>query len=179
MALKAGTRERIRSRALQLLALREHSRAELERKLSRRLRTRSAELPGDGFGGGVSNSPDADAVGIELRRVLDELELRGLLSDRRTADAILQAKSPRYGSRRLEQMLQARELDAQLVVDTLAKARETELERATEVWRRRFGQTPATLQERVRQQRFLFARGFEPAVIERVLKQVAAAAPQD
>ncbi len=106
----------------------------------------------------------------EVQRVLDELEQRGLLSDQRTADALVQAKAARFGSRRLKHMLQAKALDADLVNRTLEKARETELERALEVWRRRFGQPAADLRQRARQQRFLAGRGFETSVIERVMK---------
>lgn len=106
----------------------------------------------------------------EVTLILDDLEQRGWLSDARTADALLLAKAPRYGSRRLRQLLQAKSLDASLVSDTLARARDTEFERARALWQRRFGQPPADLRERARQQRFLAGRGFDAAVIDRVLK---------
>ena len=172
------SRASIRARALRLQALREHSRAELERKLLHRMRMRDEAATDDELAGRADCNPQASDFEAELRQVLDDLEQQGLLSDLRTADALLHAKAPRYGSRRLEQMLRARALDAQLVLDTLSKAKDTELERATVVWRQRFGQRPATLQERARQQRFLLARGFEPSVIERVMK-LAVAEPLD
>ena len=106
----------------------------------------------------------------EVTQALNDLEAHGLLSDARTADALLLAKSPRYGTRRLRQLLQAKSLDATLVSDTLARAKDTEFERAHSLWQRRFGQPPADLRERARQQRFLAGRGFESNVIERVLK---------
>ena len=159
---------RIKARAIQLLALREHSRAELARKLRARL-PQSAD--------GEAAQADAQPFEADLQAVLDELEQQGLLSDRRTADALLQAKASRYGNRRLRQMLQARSLDAGLVADTLDRARPSELERAQDVWRRRFGHAPVDLKDRARQQRFLAGRGFEPAVIETVLKQ--AGSPDD
>ena len=122
--------------------------------------------------------PDPDAQEQERARrlaevtlILDDLEQRGWLSDVRTADALLLAKAPRYGSRRLRQLLQAKSLDASLVSDTLARARDTEFERARALWQRRFGQPPADLRERdARQQRFLAGRGFDASVIDRVLK---------
>ena len=107
----------------------------------------------------------------EVARVLDELVMHGLLSDTRTADALLLAKAPRYGSRRLKQLLQGKSLDADLISSTLARAHASELDRARSVWQRRFGAPPTDLRERARQQRFLAARGFESAIIERVMKE--------
>ncbi len=111
----------------------------------------------------------------DLAKALDDLEQHGLLSDVRTADALLLAKAPRYGSRRLKQMLQAKSLDAELVSQTLVRARESEFDRARAVWHRRFGAPPTDLRERARQQRFMLARGFEASVIDRVLKDASRA----
>lgn len=114
--------------------------------------------------------PDIEQLQAEIGRVLDELEQHGLLSDARTADALLLAKAARYGSRRLKQMLQAKSLDAALVTSTLARAHDSEFERAQTIWQRRFGVAPGDLRERAKQQRFLAGRGFDSAVIERVIK---------
>jgi regulatory protein len=169
---------RIKARAVQLLALREHSRAELERKLRARMQPAPADDSGDAAAAGELeaglNGPTPAQFDDALRAVLDELEKQGLLSDRRAANAVLQAKSARYGARRLKQLLQARSLGADLVAETLAKAKDSELERALDVWRRRFGKPPVDLKDRARQQRFLAGRGFEPAVIERVMKRSGA-----
>lgn len=193
-----------------MLALREHSRAELERKLLHKLRQRrasEARHEPDGDGGpsdGWSESPSeagsgageaADAVTddddrtrvderlrAEIDKALDELQSQGLLSDQRAADALLLAKAPRYGSRRLKQLMQSRSFDSELVSQTLGRARGSEFDRAWALWQRRFGAPPADLRERARQQRFLAARGFESAVIAQVLKQAGdatAAAPDD
>lgn len=181
----------VKARALRLLALREHSRAELERKLGSRpgasFEGRSRGATGTatdtaiGAETGSATEANAEAAAAEAQRlkaevhsVLDELQQHGLLSDERTADALLLAKAPRYGSRRIKQMLQAKSLDSDLVASTLSKARNSELDRAREVWRRRYGAAPADLRERARQQRFLAGRGFEANVIERVLKEAQA-----
>lgn len=114
--------------------------------------------------------PDVEQLQAEIGRVLDELEQHGLLSDSRTADALLLAKAARYGSRRLKLMLQAKSLDAALVTSTLAQAHDSEFERAQAIWQRRFGVAPGDLRERARQQRFLAGRGFDSAVIEKIIK---------
>jgi len=108
--------------------------------------------------------------------VLDELAAKGLLSELRTAESVLAGAGQRYGLRRLKQTLQTKGLPPTLVSDTLQAARATELERAREVWRRRFGQAPADAAERARQVRFLLGRGFEGETIRRVL---GAGAPED
>ena len=103
--------------------------------------------------------------------MLDELEQQGLLSDARATDAVVHAKAPRLGTRRLRQALQARALPAELIHAALQGTRDTEPARAREVWRRRFGAPPADARERARQMRFLLARGFEAAVAQQVIRE--------
>ncbi len=143
----------VKGRALRCLAQREHSRAELERKLARH----------------VEDTPEASAQ-AQIAAALDELAAKGLLSEQRAAAAVLSGRGQRYGMRRLKQTLQAKGLDAALVASTLQQARGTELERAREVWRRRYGSAPADAAERARQMRFLAGRGFEGEVIRRVVQ---------
>jgi regulatory protein len=143
----------VKGRALRWLAQREHSRAELERKLARH----------------VEDTAEASAQ-AQITAALDELASQGLLSEQRAADAVLSGSGQRYGARRLKQTLQAKGLDAALVASTLAQARATEFERAREVWRRRYGSAPTDASERLRQMRFLAGRGFDGEVIRRVVQ---------
>ena len=108
-----------------------------------------------------------------IAAALDELAAKDLLSEARAAQSVLLGQGQRYGTRRLKQTLQSKGLDAELVSATLQQARATELERAREVWRRRFGAPAADAAERARQMRFLAGRGFEGEVIRRVLKAAA------
>jgi regulatory protein len=91
----------------------------------------------------------------------------------------VQTKAARFGSRRLKQMLQARSLDPDLVTDALQQARSTEFDRALDIWRRRFGTAASDLAERARQQRFLLGRGFDAAIVSRVLKGTSLAHADD
>ena len=143
----------VKGRALRYLAQREHSRAELERKLAR----------------AVQDLPQASAQ-AQISAALDELAAKGLLSEERTAQSVLLSQGRRFGTRRLRQTLQAKGLAPELVANTLQQARGTELERAREVWQRRFGQPPADAAERARQMRFMAGRGFESDVIRRVVQ---------
>ena len=146
----------IKGRALRYLSQREHSRAELERKLSGRVQdTTDAELA---------------TAKAQIAAALDDLAAKGLLSETRTAESVLNSHARRYGVRRLKQTLQLKGLAPELVASTLQRARSTELERAMDLWRRRFGAPAADATERARQMRFLAGRGFEGDVIRRVVR---------
>ena len=143
----------VKGRALRYLSQREHSRVELERKLARH----------------VADTEEFSAQ-AQIQRPLDELAAADLLSETRVAESVLHNQGQRYGVRRLKQTLQMKGLDPALVTATLQAARGTEVERALEVWRRRFG-TPATdAAERARQMRFMAGRGFEGGVIHQVVQ---------
>jgi regulatory protein len=135
----------LRQRAIRLLARREHSRAELKRKLA--------------------------AYGTEedIANVLTQLETEGLLSDARAAGAYVRAHAGRFGATRLRQDLRSRGLDPQLADADLA-ALGDELERARAVWAKKFPLAPADAHEWARQARFLQSRGFATEVVRKLLK---------
>jgi regulatory protein len=143
----------IKAQALRLLARREHSRAELERKLAAK-----------------ADPGDDGQVAAEIARTLDELATRGLLSDARAAEALLASRAARHGSLRLRQTMLARGLAPELVAASMEQSRHTEYERALALWRRRFGTAAVDAAQRARQMRFLAGRGFEADVIRRVLR---------
>lgn len=137
----------LKGRALRLLAQREHSRRELERKLA----------------GHVEEGED-------LAAVLDGLEQRGFISAERVADSVVHRKAARFGVARVAQELRSKGLHDDLVRAATAQLRTTELQRAHAVWRQRFGTLPATPQERLKQMRFLAARGFDRETASQVIK---------
>lgn len=137
----------LKGRALRLLAAREHSRRELERKLAQH----EAE-PG------------------QLKTALDELQARGFIDEQRVVDSLVHRRAGRLGAGRIRQELQAKGLDAERVALAVASLKPSEVERAREVWRKKFGVLPADAAQRARQARFLAARGFGGEVIRRVLR---------
>jgi regulatory protein len=137
----------LKGRALKLLSMREHSRAELERKLK----------------------PHEQEPGT-LNRALDELQARGFIDEQRVADSVLNRRAPKLGAGRIRQELQAKGLDAERVALAVASLKATEAERAREVWRRKFGEPATDAAGRAKQARFLAARGFSGEVIARVLR---------
>ena len=137
----------LKGRALRLLAGREHSRVELERKL----KTHETE-PG------------------ELARALDELDAKGFINEQRVLESVVHRRASRLGAARVKQELQAKGLDPAAVAEAVAALRGTEVERAREVWRRKFGSPPVDATERGKQMRFLLARGFGAEAIRRVVR---------
>lgn len=168
----------LRARALQALALREHSRSELRRKLLRPVRPRpgacSPPAPGGEPGGPTEPGPaiNPHSTSAEVDALLDELQAQGLLNEDRFIESRVHARSARFGNRRIQAELAQHglELDAQ----TAQSLRHSELERARQVWVRRFGaqeaERPPQPADIARQMRFLAARGFSPEVIRRVIK---------
>lgn len=137
----------LKGRALRLLSQREHSRAELERKLARH-----EEEPGT------------------LARALDELAAKDFISEARVVQSVLHQRAPRMGAARVKQELAHKGIAPEAIAEALAGLRDTELQRAGDVWRQRFGALPADAAERARQARFLLARGFSGDVVAKVLK---------
>jgi regulatory protein len=136
------------ARALKLLARREHSRAELARKLA----------------------PHADEP-TEIDSVLDDLEKRGWLSERRVVEQVVHARRSRFGARRIQRELLDKGISADNVAAALPQLKEGELEAARAVWARKFGGRPAGRPaERARHVRFLQGRGFDLDIIMKVIK---------
>lgn len=134
---------------MRLLARREHSRLELERKLAAR-----------GY-------PAA-----EVEAALDRLEAQGLLSEARFTESLVRQRVQQgHGPLRIIADLRRRGIqDPGSAVETAEVDWEA---MAREVYRRRFGgDTPQAPRERARRMRFLQGRGFPPEIIRRVMNDL-------
>jgi len=133
----------LKARALRHLARREHSRAELARKL----------LP--------------HAASQQLLEVLlSELEGRKLLSNHRFAEIRAHILSRKYGAARIRQDLKSKGVPDEIVDSVSA---EGELERARGILARKYKTPATTREERARRARFLQGRGFSGDVISRLV----------
>ncbi len=138
----------LRERALRHLARRDHSRAELARKLA--------------------THGEADEIDALIAR-MGEL---GLQSDSRYAEAFVRGKAARFGAGRLRSELARRGIERDLIEQAIEnECVESELERARQVLRSRFSSAPADPREWARQARFLQTRGFAPELIRKLLKE--------
>ena len=137
----------LKGRALRLLSGREHSRRELERKLAE-----FEETPG------------------ELAKILDELEGKGFISEARVVESVVNRRSAKLGAARIKQELQSKGVGREAVLDAMAALQSTELERARELRRKKFGEVANEPAARGKQMRFLATRGFGGDVIRKVMQ---------
>jgi regulatory protein len=136
----------LKGRVLRLLSGREYSRAELVKKLA----------------------PFETTEG-ELAKALDELQAKDFINEQRVVDSVLHRRSAKLGTARIKQELQSKGLDAGAVLDAVDLLKSTEVERAREVWRKKFNAAPENATERGKQMRFLMSRGFGSGAIRKVI----------
>lgn len=131
------------ARALRHLARREHSRAELARKLA----------------------PHA-ASPAALEQLLDALAAKKQLSDERYAELRAHQLSRKYGAARIRLDLKAKGVGQELIERVCAAG---ELERAASILQRKYRAPASSRAERARRMRFLQQRGFSHDTIRRLL----------
>ena len=138
----------LRARALRLLARREHSRAELQRKLASHVEE-----------------------GVDLEALLDDFTKRGWLSEERFVEQAVRAKSRKFGPLKIAHYLREKGIDEPGMARALAQARAGEAQALEAAWRTRFGAPPADVAAKARQIRFLQGRGFSLGSIMDLLRR--------
>lgn len=132
---------------MRLLARREHTRAELQRKLA------ASAQQGD-----------------DVEGLLDELARRGWLSDARFAEQAIRAKSRRFGPIKLASYLKGKGVAEEAIAEALRDVGAEGDSGLEAVWRSRFRAPAADEREKLRQVRFLQGRGFAADDIFRFLR---------
>jgi regulatory protein len=145
-AVNPPTRGKAKAVKASLLAQREYSRQELSDKLTA-----------------------ADASPEEVEQALAQLAAKGLVDDARVVETLVNRRSSKLGASRLRQELQAKGVSADMVAETMAELKGTELARAQGVWQKKFGQLASSASERNKQARFLASRGFSGDVVRQVV----------
>ena len=147
---KSGLGLSLKGRALRLLASREQSRSELEKKLRPH-----EETPG------------------QLALVLDDLQAKDFISEARVVESVINRRQAKLGASRIRQELFGKGIDKDAVMDAMAGLKATEFERARELWQKKFAsKSDGQALDRAaqtKQMRFLAARGFSGDVIRRVM----------
>ena len=138
----------LRARALKALARREHSRQELRAKLQP-----------------FAEDPD------EIEPLLDDLEKRGWLSEARFAEQTTTVRRRRFGAARILHELREKGVSDTALAAAQSLLKESEVDAARAVWKKKFGSLPTTLEERAKQSRFLASRGFSAEVVHKVLRR--------
>jgi len=137
--------EQLKARALRYLVRREHSRAELARKLT----------------------PFAESQQA-VEQVIDGLLSRKQLSDERFAEERARSLSRKYGPAKIRQDLKARGI-SDAVIEKLPV--ESEVERARAILSRKYRASATTREERAKRARFLQSRGFSYDVIYQLVRE--------
>jgi regulatory protein len=160
----------LKARALRLLSLREYSRKELGTKLHESEKRRVQRDKSCKISGSESDeSILARASDAEIDAVLNDFEGRGWLSDARFAEALVRRRSERFGVRRIQDDFGRAGIDSEKSESLLNALRETEYQRAQELWLRKFGTVANDQKERARQYRFLASKGFSADVVVKVV----------
>jgi regulatory protein len=134
----------LRARALRLLARREHTRQELESKLSPR-----------------AGTPE------ELNGVLAVLKQKNQLSEERFAEERARRLSRKYGTARIRQDLKAKGVSEELI--SRFSSSENEMQKAKEILERKYRTPASTREEKAKRMRFLQSRGFSSEIIFKLL----------
>lgn len=139
----------LKARALRFLSMREHSRLELGRKLSK-----YAE------------------EGDDIEALLDLLEKNNWLSQQRFSESLIHRRSARFGNSRIVAELQSHGVKGEALQELKAGLADSETARACEVWERKFGEVATDPKERNKQMRFLMLRGFSQRAVQAAMKGV-------
>ena len=137
----------LKGRALRFLSMREHSRLELGRKLSKY----------------AEEGDDVDAL-------LDFLEKNNWLSQERFSESLIHRRAHRFGNSRIVAELQSHGVKGEALQELKAGLADSETGRACEVWQRKFGTVASDPAERNKQVRFLMQRGFSQKAVRTAMK---------
>ncbi|HEX7642356.1 MAG TPA: recombination regulator RecX [Burkholderiaceae bacterium] len=135
----------LKARALRYLSMREHSRIELQRKLS----------------GYAQEGEDVEAV-------LAWLEANKFLSQERFAESLMRRRSARFGNNRILMELQSHGIAGEALGEFKGELADED-SRASEVLARKFSNPPQDAAERAKYMRFLQQRGFSSRAIKAAL----------
>jgi regulatory protein len=137
----------LKGRALRFLSMREHSRLELGRKLSKY----------------AEEGDDVDAL-------LDFLEKNNWLSQERFSESLIHRREARYGNSRIVAELQSHGIQGQALQELKSSLADSETARACDVWARKFGQVASDAEGRAKQMRFLMQRGFSQRAVRAAMR---------
>lgn len=142
---KPANRELV-SASLKLLAMRDMSRVEFERKL-----------------GAKEFTPE------EIAEAVVWCVAEGWLNESRYAEGAARRLGQKYGAARVAQSLKQKGVTEEVVAETLDAMKDSELRRAQEIWQRKFGEVATGADARARQIRYLQSRGFRYEVVKRAI----------
>jgi len=146
---KKDNYSRCMNSAIYSLAMREHSRQEIYKKLSRK----------------------KFSEGVDINRLLDELEENNYLNEQRFTESFIRSRAQRgQGLLKISNELRQRGINSELINQTLDILDIDWHELANEQRKKKFGDSiPEDYKEKTRQMRFLSGRGFDSEIIRSII----------
>lgn len=148
----AHSRKTLLMQGIDYLSRREHSAHELRRKLAHHAKSEE-----------------------ELESTIQRLQRENWQNDERFVHMFTHAKQSRWGTHKVIYALQNHQLDPDLLIEIKDQLRDTEFERALEVYQRKYRTSLAEFddfqREYAKRVRFMMSRGFNAEIVGKVLKE--------
>ncbi len=146
---KKDNYSRCMNSAIYSLAMREHSRQEIYKKLSRK----------------------EFSEGVDINLLLDELEENNYLNEQRFTESFIRSRAQRgQGLLKINNELRQRGINSELINQALNILDIDWYELASEQRKKKFGDSlPEDYKEKTRQMRFLSGRGFDSEIIRSII----------
>jgi regulatory protein len=140
----------LRQKALDYLARREYSAAELHSKLS-------------------AIAMQHAIASEEVDAIIKDFQQKNWLSDVRFTEQIVHARKAKFGSMKIAHELKQKGVSAELIAVAMQHVQDNEFENAKLVWQKKFKDKPESREAWAKQARFLQSRGFSLNIIRRVI----------
>lgn len=148
---RARTPLSVTAKAIQALSYRDLSKAQLRKKL-------------------LATSFEEPLTTEKLEQTIHKLESLGYLDDQRYARNQARTMARRMGNRKIAYQLKQKGLNSADIDEVLDELKDSEFERAYQVWLKKFGQLPEDRAQKDKQIRFLMNRGFSLSCIYQILR---------
>ena len=149
--IESGTRSKnkisLLGRGIRYLSMREHSEAEIRRKLH-----------------SYAESEE------ELNTVINQLKIKNFLSNERFSESLIYKKANTLGNHRLAQEFRKHDLEPEIISKHLLDLKKSESKRAYEVWLKKFGTLAKEPKDLAKQIRFMISRGFDQEIVYRIVR---------
>ncbi len=159
----------IKISAMNILAVREHSIAELRKKLKLKFSSKKNVIMDDVFMDEKDQAQEQELKTAQIETVLQQLLDDNLLNESRFAESFIRSRVNRgSGPVKIRHELLERKISNELIADHLEMSYDFWHEHIKAVHYKRFGeQIPDNYKEQNKQSRFLYQRGFSGECIRR------------
>ena len=124
------------------------------------------DYPRSGF---ITKLASAEFDKADVEAAADWCQAQGFLNETRFAESTSRRLGTKYGSQRVAHTLRQKGVSEDQVSAAISTLKESESDRATAIWTRKFGRVAESSDEKSKQIRYLQTRGFSFAIIKNVI----------